>query len=86
MKKFSPVSGSLKPLHPLHHPSHQQPPERLHFFSATVFLSFDPRQLLNPFARMGAREAKHAHKVLEMIAIQGSEDEDSLPVSVSQTN
>ena len=42
----------------------------------TLFLLFELHQLLNHFARMGMREAEYAHQVLEIIAIQGSEDVD----------
>lgn len=42
----------------------------------TLFLFFELHQLLNHFARIGMREAEYAHQVLEIIAIQGSEDVD----------
>lgn len=42
----------------------------------TLFLFFELQQLLNHFAKKGMKGAEYAHQVLEIIAIQGSENED----------
>lgn len=74
--KCGPVPSSLKTLYLPPHHSHQHPQDRLHFISDNIISVLELHQLLNHFARIGMREAEYAHQVLEIIAIQGSEDVD----------